>query len=60
MNLTRKYQGGQEQKANASKGTYIGEFPYDVQRTLRGEVTLVGGSHLAVDGVSIACIPGWI
>ncbi|KAL7489049.1 hypothetical protein ACHAW6_014632 [Cyclotella cf. meneghiniana] len=46
MELTRKYLTGKE----GTHDTDIGEFEYDVKRTFRGEVTLVGGTVLAMNG----------
>eukprot|EP00804_Cyclotella_cryptica_P022206 CCRYP_017952-RC/>CCRYP_017952-RC protein AED:0.05 eAED:0.05 QI:67/1/1/1/0.33/0.25/4/1402/295 len=46
MQLTRKYQTGKE----GTHDTDIGEFDYEVKRTFRGEMTLVGGTVLAVNG----------
>jgi hypothetical protein len=46
MIMTRRYQTGKEGKQK----TDIGEFEYDVKRTFRGELTLVGGTALAVNG----------
>ena len=46
MILGRKYMTGKEGKQD----TDIGEFEYDVEGTFRGELTLVGGTALAVNG----------
>jgi hypothetical protein len=46
MIMTRRYQTGNEGKHK----TDIGEFEYDVERTFRGELTLVGGTALAMNG----------
>lgn len=46
MILNRRYQTGKEGKQT----TDIGEFEYNVERTFRGELTLVGGTALAMNG----------
>jgi hypothetical protein len=46
MELNRRYNTGKE----ASQKTDIGEFNYDVTRTFRGELNLVGGTVLAMNG----------
>jgi hypothetical protein len=46
MIMTRRYQTGKE----GTQKTDIGEFEYNVERTFRGELTLVGGSTLAMNG----------
>ena len=46
MIMRRRYQTGKE----GTQTTDIGEFEYDVERTFRGELTVVGGTALAVNG----------
>ena len=46
MVLRRRYQTGKEERQT----TDIGEFEYNVDRTFRGELTVVGGTALAVNG----------
>lgn len=46
MIMTRRYQAGKE----GDHKTDIGEFEYDVERTYKGELTLVGGTALAMNG----------
>ena len=46
MKLARTFQTGHA----GSASTDIGEFEYSVERTYMGEITLVGGSLLAMNG----------
>jgi hypothetical protein len=47
MKLSRTYVAGGDSK----DVTGIGEFEYTVERTFKGEATLVGGSLIAMEGV---------
>lgn len=47
MKLSRTYVAGGDSKDD----TGIGEFEYTVERTFKGEATLVGGSLIAMEGV---------
>lgn len=47
MKLSRTYVAGGDSKDD----TAIGDFEYTVERTFKGEATLVGGSLIAMEGV---------